>query len=150
VYEALAAARGPLSGRALAGALGRSPTTITAHLHELASWGLAAGGGRAGWVLGPSDPDELAIRFGAPQLMAKQVAGFRAERAAWWRWLEARGLERPTKRQPGLGQVALLPGSATQRHSPTARGDRAGPDPHTRAVDLVRAQLGGDLISSTA
>jgi predicted transcriptional regulator len=150
VYEALAAAGVPLSGRALAAALGRSPTTITAHLQELASWGLSDGGGRAGWVLGPADPDELALRLGAPMLMARQVAGFRAERAAWWRWLEARGLERPTKRRAGLGQVLLLPGSAPQRHSPAARGDRAGPDPHTRAVDLVRTQFGGVLISSTA
>jgi DNA-binding IclR family transcriptional regulator len=85
VYEQLASSAGKVSARALAAALGRSPTTVTVHLQELASWGLAVGGGRGGWVLGPADPDELASRLGAAELVAAQVARFRAEREAWWR-----------------------------------------------------------------
>jgi DNA-binding IclR family transcriptional regulator len=85
VYEQLASSAGKVSARALAAALGRSPTTVTVHLQELASWGGAVGGGRGGWVLGPADPDELASRLGAAELVAAQVARFRAEREAWWR-----------------------------------------------------------------
>jgi hypothetical protein len=147
VYEVLAGAGGPLSARQVAGMLGRSPTTVAGHLHELAAWGLAAGGGRDGWAIGPADPDELAVRLGADGLVAAQVAGYRAERAAWWAWLEAKGLDRATRRSPGLGQVVLLPATATHRHAPTARGDRAGPD-QDEAVALLRAMLGAELVTA--
>ncbi len=150
VYEALATASTPLSCRNLAGILGRSPTTINAHLTELAAWGLSTGGGRGGWIVGPSDPDELATRLGAVGLMAEQVARFRAERLAWWRWLEAKGLDKPSRRSPGLGQVVLLPASApVQRHAASARGDRAGPESAAlRAIDLVRSVLGATLVTA--
>jgi hypothetical protein len=149
VYEHLAGAGGTaVSARAVAGALGRSPTTITAHLQELASWGLAAGGGRSGWAVGPADPDELAARLGAGDLVAAQVSRFRAERVAWWQWLAAKGLDQPTRRSPGLGQVLLLPDTPVHHHRPAARGDRAGPDALRLAVDLVTAEFGATLLPS--
>jgi predicted transcriptional regulator len=149
VYEALTTSPAPLSGRELAGMLGRSPTTVTGYLQELQAWGLAAGGGRGGWTAGPSDPDELAVRLGAAALVAAQVAAFRAERQAWWRWLESRGVERPTARTPGIGQITLLSAAPTQRHDAAARGDRAGPDRAVReAVELVRSVFGATLITA--
>jgi hypothetical protein len=148
VYEALATAAVPLSSRELAGMLGRSPTTITAHLNELADWGLAGGGGRAGWTVGPSDADELASRLGATDLMAEQVARYRTERVAWWRWLEDKGLEdRHTRRSPGLGQVVLLQPSPVQHHNPAARGSRAGPDTIGDVIELLQRVLGATVVA---
>lgn len=148
VYEALATASSPLSSRQLAGSLGRSPTTVTRYLHELASWGLADGGGRAGWRLGPADPDELAHRLGALELASAQVAQFRAERRAWWEWLESRGLDRPAKRAPGMGQIVLLAPAIGQQHTPRARGDRAGPRwDVAAAISTVRSVLGGVVLT---
>ena len=149
VYEALACSGRPLSSREIAGMLGRSPTTVTTHLNELAGWGLAGGGGRAGWEVGPADPDVLAHRLGAVEQQSAQIARFRQERQAWWQWLESRGLDQGGGRGPGMGQVVMLPHLSRQQHHPaSARGDRAGPDAAlARAVALVGSSLGGVVIT---
>jgi hypothetical protein len=58
-----------------------------------------------------------------------------------------KGLDRPTRSSPGLGQVPLLAEAAPHRHAPAARGDRAGPDALQDALALITAEFGATLVA---
>lgn len=86
VYAALEQTDVAVGGRDLAALAGFGHTATYDALLVLASWGLVEKRD-GGWVLGQADLKQLAEQFGVDEQVAEQIAKYRAERLAWWRYL---------------------------------------------------------------
>lgn len=131
VYAALEQGDEPLSGRALAQAARLSPSATYEALMTLTSWGMAEKV-QGGWVLGEQKPDRVAERFDVTEQVAAQIAKYRAERIAWWRYLGV--IEDPTPLD-----VAQEPPPEVHRPPPWEDEDRL--------VALLERKLGATLIA---
>lgn len=87
VYDAVEQAREPLSGRVLAQVAGVGHTAAYDALASLAAWGLVSRAPGGGWMLGHSSPAQVAEQIGVEDQVVAQIAKYRAERLAWWRYL---------------------------------------------------------------
>ena len=86
VYEELAKRRGtPARAGELATTLARAKSSVDEALGALAAYKLA--NGTAGWVVGPADPQTVAVQLGADALEANQVESYKVQRAKWRAYL---------------------------------------------------------------
>ena len=88
LYEALEHSPTPLSTTELLHATGIGRTAVSMALEVLAAWNLVARSSNKGWsVVTGTSLALLAEYFGVPEAVERQVARYRAERAAWRAWL---------------------------------------------------------------
>lgn len=90
VFEELERARKPMLVKTLVLKTGLSRSAVNDALAVLASWRLVTGHNGVWSVVAHADLDELAERIGVPEEVAAQVSRYRAERAEWHAWLQAR------------------------------------------------------------
>jgi DNA-binding transcriptional ArsR family regulator len=90
VFEELERAGGLMPVRTLVLQTGLSRSAVNDALAVLASWRLATGIHGVWGVVANTDLDELAERLGVAEKVAAQVSRYRAERAEWHAWLQAR------------------------------------------------------------
>lgn len=96
VYEELHRRNGtPARAAEIATTLARAKSTVDEALGTLAAYKLADGA--AGWVLGPADPDDVAVQLGADELETHQIDTYREHRHRWRAYLA--GLPRIRKHQ---------------------------------------------------
>lgn len=94
VYETIEQSSSPLIGAEIIRASGLSPRAVAQALEILAAWNLIQRrDGR--WEIVPSTSlTVLAERFGVLEAIEAQMKRYRAERAAWQKWLTQRALSR--------------------------------------------------------
>lgn len=117
VYGVLEIAREPLGGREIARRAGVGHQAAYAALATLAAWGLADRA-KAGWVVGSASTERLAEQLGIDEQVAGQVARYRAERLAWWRYLGVvidTGPADPLPHRPGEPPAARPPPSSQRQ-----------------------------------
>lgn len=90
VFEELERADCPMPVKTLVLQTGLSRSAVNDALAVLASWRLAIGIHGVWSVVANADLDELAERLGVAEEVAAQVSRYRAERAEWHAWLQAR------------------------------------------------------------
>lgn len=123
VYAALEQTDEARSGRHLAQSAGVGHSAAYDALASLAAWGLAEKSAAGGWQIGVACPRRLAEQMGVDEQVAAQMARYRAERLAWWRYLGLVDVEQ----SPEQAAVALL--DDWRRAPPPHPPATAEPDP---------------------
>ncbi|QCU79709.1 hypothetical protein E7744_15450 (plasmid) [Citricoccus sp. SGAir0253] len=92
VFEELERAGNPMPVKTLVLQTGLSRSAVNDALAVLASWRLVTGIHGVWSVVANADLDELAEHLGMAEEVAAQVSRYRAERAEWHAWLQARAV----------------------------------------------------------
>lgn len=129
LYDVLERAEEPLSGRQAAKQAGLGHSAAHDALLDLHAWGLAERVPHRGWVLGDASLARLAEQFGCDEMVVDQVARYRAQRLAWWRWLgvitDPIALPQPDEHDADAWSVSTEP-------------ERIAPPAHAPPVDHLR------------
>jgi hypothetical protein len=157
LYDVLERARGPISGRQAAKDAGLGHSAASEALLDLHAWGLADRVPHRGWVLGDASLARLAEQFGCDEMVAEQVARYRAQRLAWWRWLrvitDAIPFPEPDAHDADEQPVSTEPErSAALAHAPPVAPATPSPnrarwhDDEVALLDLLERELGAVLV----